>query len=150
MLRLGRSWPSKRRVFGTPREEVLSHRRGIREEYHEWALFARALWKQKSKEIWPNKGDRNVEFFNKMANSHRSNFMTRIKINENWLFEEDEIKEGVARLSLRRGVVFCMWPLFGCAFSLLLNTFLSTLMCCFLCLLIKFHYLPIKKGGGLV
>lgn len=41
--------------------------------------------------------DKNMGFFHRMANSHlRKNALIRIKINDLWLTEEQDIREGVA------------------------------------------------------
>ncbi|RVX10545.1 hypothetical protein CK203_016933 [Vitis vinifera] len=42
-------------------------------------------------------GDRNTGFFHRMASAHRrNNSLERIKINGEWLLEEQEIREGIA------------------------------------------------------
>ncbi|RVW45832.1 LINE-1 reverse transcriptase-like [Vitis vinifera] len=42
-------------------------------------------------------GDRNTDFFHRMASAHRrNNQLERIKINGEWLLEEQEIREGIA------------------------------------------------------
>ena len=54
-------------------------------------------WRQLSREIWLKEGDKNMGFFHRMANAHRSNnSLDRIKINGVWLSEEQEVREGVA------------------------------------------------------
>ena len=41
-------------------------------------------------------GDRNTRFFHRMANSHRKgNHITKMKIKEVWVKEEDEVKQGI-------------------------------------------------------
>ncbi|RVW86986.1 hypothetical protein CK203_043511 [Vitis vinifera] len=41
-------------------------------------------------------GDRNTGFFHRMASAHRrNNAMDRIKVNGEWLVEEQEVREGV-------------------------------------------------------
>ena len=58
----------------------------------------RESWRQKSREVWPKEGDRNIGFFHKMANARRRrNKMDKIKINGVWFSEENEIKEGVVK-----------------------------------------------------
>ena len=54
-------------------------------------------WRQLLREIWLKEGDRNTSFFHRMASAHRrNNSLERIKINGEWLLEEQEIREGIA------------------------------------------------------
>lgn len=41
--------------------------------------------------------DKNTGFFHRMANSNKRNCLEKIKINENWLTEEQEIQRSVVR-----------------------------------------------------
>ena len=55
-------------------------------------------WRQKSRELWLRKGDRNTGYFHKMANAHkRVNSLVKIKINGSWVTEERDIKDGVVQ-----------------------------------------------------
>ena len=66
-------------------------------EFKRWALLEEiSCWRQKSREIWLNEFDRNTRFFHKMANSHRrENQISKMRINEAWLTEEEELRQGV-------------------------------------------------------
>ena len=66
------------------------------QEFKCWALMEGVSWRQKSREIWLKEGDKNALFFHRIANSHRrGNHITKMKINEVWVKEEDEMKQGI-------------------------------------------------------
>ena len=68
-----------------------------KENYKKWVLLEETHWRQLSREIWLRKGDRNTGFFHRMASAHRrNNSLDRIKINGEWLSEEQEVREGIA------------------------------------------------------
>ena len=72
-------------------------RREARENYKKWVVLEKT-WRQKSREIWLKKGDRNMSFFHRMVNVHRRrNPMDKIKINGRWIAEDNGIKEEVSR-----------------------------------------------------
>ena len=76
--------------------EELEVRKEAKGDFEKWALMEEVSWRQKSREVWLRRGDRNTDFFHKMANSHkRRNCLSKIKINGTWLIEEHEIKGGV-------------------------------------------------------
>ena len=53
-------------------------------------------WRQKSRESWLKEGDRNTGFFHIMANSHkRGNYIIKMKVNENWVTEDADLKLGI-------------------------------------------------------
>ena len=55
-----------------------------------------AHWRQHSREIWLREGDRNTGFFHRMASAHkRNNALDRIKVNGEWIVEEQEVREEV-------------------------------------------------------
>ena len=68
-----------------------------KENYKKWVLLEETHWRQLSREIWLRKRDRNTGFFHRMASAHRrNNSLDRIKINGEWLSEEQEVREGIA------------------------------------------------------
>ncbi|RVW21251.1 putative ribonuclease H protein [Vitis vinifera] len=67
-----------------------------KDSFKKWVLLEEAHWRQHSREIWLKDGDRNTGFFHRMASAHRrNNAMDRIKVNGEWLVEEQEVREGV-------------------------------------------------------
>ena len=68
-----------------------------KENYRKWVLMEETHWRQLSREIWLKEGDRNTGFFHRMVSAHcRNNSLERIRINGEWLLEEQEIREGIA------------------------------------------------------
>ena len=89
-------WDAKEKTSRLSLEE-LEARNEAKEEYKKWVLLEEITWRQKSREVWLKEGDRNTGFFHKMANAHkRRNNVDRIKINGEWLTEENDIREGIA------------------------------------------------------
>ncbi|RVX16059.1 hypothetical protein CK203_005639 [Vitis vinifera] len=71
-------------------------KKGAKDSFKKWVLLEEAHWRQHSREIWLREGDRNTGFFHRMASAHRrNNVMGRIKVNGEWLVEEQEVREGV-------------------------------------------------------
>ena len=66
------------------------------EDFSKWASMEKISWRQKSREVWLRKGDKNSSFFHKMANAQRRrNFLSTVKVNGRRLTNEDEIREEV-------------------------------------------------------
>ena len=75
--------------------EEFEKRVKARDDYKKWSLLEEVSRRQKSRELWLKEGDRNTGFFHKMANSHRRrNSINKIKVNGNWV-TEDNAKKGV-------------------------------------------------------
>ncbi|RVW93878.1 Transposon TX1 uncharacterized 149 kDa protein [Vitis vinifera] len=71
-------------------------KKDAKDSFKKWVLLEEAHWRQHSREIWLREGDRNTGFFHRMASAHRrNNIMGRIKVNGEWLVEEQEVREGV-------------------------------------------------------
>ena len=71
-----------------------------KEVVKKWVLLEEVHWRHKYRENWLKKGDRNTRFFHRMANSHfRKNALVKIKINREWYFGEQDIREGVSSAS---------------------------------------------------
>ena len=67
-----------------------------KESYKKWVLLEEVHWRQLSREIWLREGDKNTGFFHRMASAHRrNNALDRVKINGEWLSEEQEVREGI-------------------------------------------------------
>ncbi|RVW55706.1 LINE-1 retrotransposable element ORF2 protein [Vitis vinifera] len=76
----------------------LEARKEAKEDFKKWVLMEEISWRQKSRQTWLKEGDKNTGFFHKMANSNRrKNCLKKIKVNGNWLSEEQEIQRGVVR-----------------------------------------------------
>ena len=76
--------------------EEVEERVKAKDDFKRWALMEETSWRQKSRETWLKKGDRNTGFFHRMANAHRRrNYLKSISINGRKLDTEAEIKEGL-------------------------------------------------------
>ena len=87
-------WDSQEKLRSLSMEELEANE--AKGDFKKWALMEEISWRQKSREVWLRDGDRNTDFFHRMANSHRRrNCLSKIKINGIWLTEEQDIKGGV-------------------------------------------------------
>ena len=57
------------------------------ESFKKWSLLEKLSWRQKSREVWLEEGDRNTRFFHKMVNAHKNNQLGKIRINGDWFIE---------------------------------------------------------------
>ena len=68
----------------------------VKESYKKWVLLEEVHWRQLSRKIWLREGDRNMGFFHRMASAHRrNNILDRVKVNGEWLSDEQEVREGI-------------------------------------------------------
>ena len=89
--------------------EELEARKEVREDHKKWVMLEEISWRQKSREVWLKKGEKNMRFFHKMINAHRRrNIVDIIKINGVWFLEENEIRDGVVR-AFRSLLSFPVW-----------------------------------------
>ncbi|RVW12516.1 hypothetical protein CK203_082429 [Vitis vinifera] len=83
---------NKERILTVEEAEL---KKEAKDSCKKWVLLEEAHWRQHSREIWLREGDRNTGFFHRMASAHRrNNAMDRIKVNGEWLVEEQENSGG--------------------------------------------------------
>ena len=76
--------------------EESEERAKAKDDYKRWSFSKVVSWRQKPRELWLKEGDRNTEFFHKIANSHRRrNAINKIKINGIWLTDDNAIQKGI-------------------------------------------------------
>ena len=89
-------WDAKERDRALPVEEFKEKRRAV-DEFKKWVELEEIFWRQKSRELWLKKRDKNTRSFHKMANAYRRrNFLKKLRVNGVCLERENSIKEGVA------------------------------------------------------
>ena len=89
-------WDEKENDFLLTVEETEA-RNFAREDYKYWSLLEEISWRHKSRELLLKEGDKNTSFFHRMANSHRRrNCIKKVRVNGNWVEDEDSIKREVA------------------------------------------------------
>ena len=67
-----------------------------KEDFKYWSPLEEVSWRQKSRDLWLKKGDRNIGFFHIMANAHRRRkCLRKIKINGSWYEDETTINRGI-------------------------------------------------------
>ncbi len=66
----------------------------IRAELEQNALLEEISWRQKSRALWLQEGDKNTRFFHCLANSHRrNNSITTLSINGELSSERDAVSD---------------------------------------------------------
>nr|XP_048336943.1 uncharacterized protein LOC107411956 [Ziziphus jujuba var. spinosa] len=83
----------------TPSEENLRLMQSIQSEINEWRLRLELVWRQKSREVWLQAGDRNSKFFHASTISNRKrNLISALKDdNGTWLESRTEISSFLIR-----------------------------------------------------
>lgn len=67
------------------------------EDFKKWAAIEEISWRQNSRELWLKEEDTNTNFFHTMVNARRRiNFVAKLRVDDESLIEEDNIKDGVA------------------------------------------------------
>ncbi|WMV33972.1 hypothetical protein MTR67_027357 [Solanum verrucosum] len=75
--------------------EIVS-RLALTTELEEIVKNEETAWRQRSRAVWLRQGDRNTNFFHKVANSHRRvNTIDKIKVKEELLTEPAEIQREI-------------------------------------------------------
>lgn len=67
-------------------------------EYIKWVNMEEISWRQKSRELWLNEGDRNTTYFQELAFAHRRrNCIAMIKDSNEWITNMELIKERIIK-----------------------------------------------------
>ena len=53
-------------------KEERSNRSVVIEEYNQWPILEKTSWREKSRELQTNDGDKNTKFFHKIVNAHKT------------------------------------------------------------------------------
>uniref|UniRef100_A0A2N9FR65 Reverse transcriptase domain-containing protein n=1 Tax=Fagus sylvatica TaxID=28930 RepID=A0A2N9FR65_FAGSY len=77
-----------------PSTQNISHLINLQQELDEWLVRQEVIWRQKSREIWLEEGDKNTKFFHlSTVIRRRANNIDRIKLeDDNWLTEMGDIE----------------------------------------------------------
>ena len=88
-------WDSQERERPLTKDER-EVKRGVMEDFKQWAAIEEISWRQKSRKLWLREGDKNM-VFHKMANARRRrNFLAKLRVDGELLTDEINIKVGVA------------------------------------------------------
>lgn len=83
-------------------EGELASRLALTMEFEYIAKHEETAWKQRSRALWIQQGDRNTSFFHRTANQHRRiNSIDKLKVNGVEITEPEEIKNEIVEYQER-------------------------------------------------
>ena len=87
----------KEREVIISKEEVEAKREATN-KFRKWVAMEEVSWRQELRELWLKKGDKSMKLFYKMSNAcKRRNHLVKIKMNDEFLSEDTNIKEAMTK-----------------------------------------------------